>query len=94
MASREEVNAMIVEKISSDPGLRAAFLADPKGTLEAQTGLMIPEGVTITVHEESPANIQFVIPASSEVSDADLALVAGGAPWTQNYSNGVNLDPY
>jgi hypothetical protein len=94
MASREEVNAMIAAQIAADPAVRAEFMNDPRGALQKYSGMPVPEAVNVVVHEESPANIHIVIPASGEVSEADLALVAGGAPWTQNYSNGVNQDPY
>jgi hypothetical protein len=93
MASREEINATIIERAAADPALRAQFIADPRATLESVTGVAIPEGVSITVHEESPSNIHFVIPAVGDLSEADLALVAGGL-WTQNYSGGVNQDPF
>lgn len=93
MASREEINATIIERVAADPALRAQFIANPRATLESVTGVAIPEAVNITVHEESPANVHFVIPAAGDLSEADLELVAGGL-WTQNYSNGVNLDQY
>jgi hypothetical protein len=93
MATREEINAQISERVANDAAFRAEFLADPRGTLAAVTGMPIPEEVVVTVHEESPSRIHFVIPAGADLSQEDLALVAGGL-WTQNYSNGVNLDPY
>lgn len=41
----------------------------------------IPDSVTINIHEESLTDVHIVIAAdSSELSDDDLEIAAGGAP--------------
>jgi hypothetical protein len=79
--TRESIDQVIAERIAADPAFRDALLSDPRSALANLTGMEIPEGVTISVYEESPVNIHLVIPAAEELSEADLELVAGGELW-------------
>jgi len=80
MATGEEVNAIMAERIAADPVVRPEFMNDSRGALQKCSGMPVPEAVNVVVHEESPANIHIVLPASGEVTEDDLALVADGAP--------------
>jgi hypothetical protein len=44
-------------------------------------GLDIPQNVHVVLHEESLTQIHLTIPASADLSEADLELVAGGVCW-------------
>lgn len=81
---RMNINQAIDDRIAADPAFRGELQADPRAALAALTGMNIPEGVRITVHEESPADIHLVIAADSTLNDADLELVSGGYNWTPN----------
>src|SRR5690349_1942523 len=81
--SRREMEEKIVARAWTDDEFRRKFVADPKGQFEQHLGTKLPESLTITVHEEAPDNLHFVIPAKppgnlSELSDEDLEKVAGG----------------
>lgn len=76
--SRETIDQAIADRIAVDPDFGAALLSDPRSALAGLTGMAIPEGVRISVHEESPVNIHLVIPVAGDLDDADLELVAGG----------------
>ena len=86
LKDRLELEAYLREKAWNDPKFREALLADPRATLrqELQTispGTVIPDGVELTVHEESLTHIHLVLPlnpASTELRDEELDLVAGG----------------
>ena len=84
--SRDEVTAQIRERAASDAAFRSQLMADPSAAVSALLGMPIPEGVSITVHEETPTDIHLVIPHSSTLSDQDLHLVAGGTNW-DHYTN-------
>ena len=56
--------------------LRAALVADPKGTLESTFGVSLPDGMIITVIEETPTQRYIVLPSAS-LSEAELADVSG-----------------
>jgi hypothetical protein len=77
--TRSEVEAVIAERIAADPGFREMLLADPRAVLTDIIGFDIPESVQVVLHEESLTQIHLTIPASDDLSDADLDLVAGGA---------------
>ena len=81
--TRSEVEAMIAERIAAEPAFRDTLLADPRAVLSEVVGFDIPESVQVVLHEESLTQIHLTIPSSEEVSEEDLALVAGGgACWS------------
>ena len=79
--ARSDVEAMIAERIAADPAFRETLLADPRGGLSEIVGFDIPETVHVVLHEESLTQIHLTIPASADLSEADLELVAGGVCW-------------
>jgi hypothetical protein len=81
--SRRELEEKIVARAWTDDDFRQKFVADPKGQFEAHLGTKLPEPLKITVHEETPDSLHFVIPVKpkgdlAELSDEDLEKVAGG----------------
>ena len=73
----------LVDKATNDPAFRAALVADPKGTLESTFGVALPDGMVITVVEETTTQRYIVLPSAS-LSEAELADVAGAGTGTQN----------
>lgn len=90
--TRADVDALIRERLASDPDFREQLLADPRGTVSALVGIDLPDVVTVSVHEESLTHLHVVlpaVPAGSELSDEDLELVAGGAVcWADSCTSG------
>ena len=78
---RNEILAAVRERAESDAAFRALLLADPAAAMSDLLGMPVPDGVLISVHEESPTDIHLVIPTVSALSDEDLDLVAGGVDW-------------
>ena len=82
---REEFEARIVAKAQADSAFYEALKSDPKGTLqkelqEIKSGVTLPDGIKVTVLEESPCQIYIRLPIRSDkLSDAELSSVAGGA---------------
>jgi hypothetical protein len=83
--TRSEIDAVVRERLATDPDFRARLLTDPRGTLSDISGIEIPD-FTVTVHEESLADVHLVIPAAvgDEIAEEDLELVAGGATCWDN----------
>jgi hypothetical protein len=79
---RDEISATVRDRAESDAAFRAQLLADPSAAMAELIGMPVPQGVRITVHEESPADIHLVIAAESALNDSDLELVAGGIDWS------------
>ena len=76
--TRSEVEAIIAERIAADPAFRETLLADPRGGLSEIVGFDIPDTVQVVLHEESLTQIHLTIPASADLNESDLELVAGG----------------
>ena len=76
-----EMHAHITTRAADDGAFRARLLEDPKGAIEQELGVTIPEGYTIEVHEESTTTAHLVLPPDSRLSQDDLAGVAGAGPW-------------
>jgi hypothetical protein len=81
--TRRELEAELIGRASKDEAFRRALVDDPTGTLERELGVQVPEGVTLTVVEETPTSRYVVLPhrpagGGRELSDTDLDDVAGG----------------
>ena len=78
MSEKENPMQRIIAKCWEDEAFKKRLMADPAGTLKSE-GLKFPEGVTISVLENSPEIWTLVIPAKPTVlSEADLEFVSGG----------------
>jgi hypothetical protein len=87
MQSEAEVKAHIAMKAAEDDDFRARLVADPRATLEAETGLRFPDGYRLHVHEESATDAHMVLPPKPELSRDQLDRIAGGYPdsiWRSN----------
>lgn len=87
--TRPDVEAMIAERIAADPTFRDSLVADPRGVVSELVGFDIPDMVQVVLHEESLTQIHLSIPASADISDEDLELIAGGGGgWDSNCGSG------
>ena len=84
MAGKTDIGADVVEVIvsraRSDSAFRTRLLADGNEALAAM-GIRVPQDVTVTFVQDTPALWHFVVPAprdEGELQDGDLDRVAGG----------------
>ena len=70
-----------------DEALKARFMADPKAVL-AEYGIDVPDGINVNVVENSDNTVHITMPqapdGAGELSDEELANVAGGVGDSQN----------
>ncbi len=62
---------------ASDPDLRERLLADPAGTITADTGVAIPDGVIVTATENPDGSVTLAIAEGSIPDDLLAGLSAG-----------------
>ena len=91
--TRQEMEALIVQRAWKDEAFRAEFLADAKGTIEKYSGQKLPADINVLALAEDDKTIHFVIPAkpaqADELSDEDLEKVAGGIDLITGIAIGV-----
>ena len=74
----------IVAKAIKDEAFRQHLLNNPKQALESEFGFIVPNGVTILIHEETLTTSHLVLPMKrptgelQELTDEELKEVAGG----------------
>ena len=78
MGSEAQVRAHVAMKAAEDDDFRARLIADPRATVEEETGLRFPNGYRIHVHEESATDAHMVLPPKPELSREQLDRIAGG----------------
>jgi hypothetical protein len=90
--SYEEIQSHILAKATKDTAFRQALLAEPNGAIQAELSARypglpaLPAGLNIKVVEQTKDTVYMVLPPApsgvegSELSDAELAGVAGGYP--------------
>ena len=78
MKTAAELEAHLLEKAGEDEIFRAKLLSDPPGAIKDATGLTVPEGINVNVHESTSTEMHLVLPPTSgEISDAELRDVSG-----------------
>ena len=78
MTTATEMKTKILSKAAEDGEFRTRLLTDPKATISAETGVTIPEGFNVAVHEDSATTAHLVLPPSAQLTEAEMELVAGG----------------
>ena len=87
MTTATEMKTQILSKAAEDGDFRARLIADPKAVISAETGQAIPDGFDIVIHEDGATTAHLVLPPSPQLTEAELAEVAGAGwgatPWGQ-----------
>jgi hypothetical protein len=82
--ARARIDAGLTRKAWEDDDFRRRFVADPKAMIAEFLGQPLPVELSVSVHEETPGSLHFVISgkpspqALDELDDADLEKIAGG----------------
>ena len=84
--SVSEMRARLIEKATVDEAFRARLLAEPRAVIQSETGVTLPTGYHVEVHEDTADTSHLVLPpvTNAQLDDADLEQVAGGGGWPYN----------
>ncbi len=79
MSETDNAYGKIIAKAWRDPAFKAALIANPAAALKAE-GIDVPDGMTVTVVENTDKQFHLVLPPvpTDELSDEALDAVAGG----------------
>ena len=84
MSQQNPLQEKVIVKAMKDEAFRQELLVNPKGALERELGITLPQGVNVQVHEDTSTTIHIVLPMKAqtgepmELSDAELEQATGG----------------
>lgn len=52
----------IILKAWEDEAFKRALLQDPRGCLESELGMKLPDGLQIFIHEQTPTCLHLILP--------------------------------
>ena len=89
MTTATEMKAKLLTKAAEDGEFRAHLLADPKAAISSETGVTVPEGFHVAVHEDSRTTAHLVLPSSPDLSEIELKQAVGGGSTGQTMYQGL-----
>ena len=84
MSNNEQMKQFenLIKKAWEYENFKKQLLTNAKEAIEKETGHKIPDSIKITIHENKPNDMHFILPANpnkKELSDDELESVAGGS---------------
>ena len=95
MAEQQQQTGRIIAKAWADEAFKAALIADPVATLKAE-GIPVPEGLSLTVVENTSAHLHIVLPSKppeGEISEDELSGIGGGICVSPEYLRNMGSCP-
>ena len=62
MQSAEDMRAHLTAKAAEDSAFRAQLVADPKGIMNQEFGITVPDNIDIVVHESDMRTVHLALP--------------------------------
>lgn len=78
MDTQENLKKKMVEMAEKDPSFRESLIDNPNTALMEAFDIAIPDDFNVVIHQDDPKTVHLVLPASSELTDSQLELAAGG----------------
>ena len=75
MKSGAEMREHILGRTADDAEFRTRLVADPKGALNEEFGINLPDSFAISVHEDSSTHVNLVLPPTSQLDENELKAV-------------------
>lgn len=84
MDTQESLMTKLLIKAQEDTQFRVSLLDDPNSALKEAFDIEIPDDFNVLVHQDDARTAHLVLPASGELTDAQLQQAAGGICGTPN----------
>lgn len=78
MDTRDSMMGKLVAKAEADTDFREQLKANPSSALKEALDIEVPDDFNVIVHEDDARTAHLVLPASAELTDAQLQQAAGG----------------
>ncbi len=78
MQTAEELNTYLMQKAAEDEDFRAQLVSDPKGVLNDQFGITVPDNIQIKVHESDLQTIHLALPPTPVLNEEQLEAISAG----------------
>ncbi len=78
MQTAEEMRTHLTRKAAEDAEFRQRLIDDPKGTLNSELGITIPESMEIKVHESDLQTVHLALPVTGDMTEEQLEAISAG----------------
>ena len=78
MQTAEETLSHLTQKAVEDADFRARLVSDPKGALNQEFGIVVPDSIQIKVHESDMQTIHLALPPTPVLNEEQLEAISAG----------------
>ncbi len=78
MKTANEMHEILMKKSVEDSSFRSQLLADPKKAINDEFGIVVPDNMSISVHESDLQSLHLALPPSTEMNEEQLEAVSAG----------------
>lgn len=76
--SAKEIHSDVQQRSVEDADFRARLLADPKGALNEEYGVEIPDSIDVKVHDSDLNTVHLSLPPTGQLSEEQLRAISAG----------------
>ncbi len=74
----EEMRQHLTDKAAESADFRQQLMSNPKAVVAEEFGIEVPENFSIQVHQSDANTLHLALPASSELNEEQLEMIAAG----------------
>ena len=78
MQSAEDMRAHLTNRAAEDSAFRAQLVADPKGVMNQEFGISVPDNIDIVVHESDMRTVHLALPPDPVMDEEQLEAISAG----------------